>query len=169
MNNITVRGIAATVAANFTRPANTTPYTAGDVVNDSDTAGAVLVFPLPKVGKLGSAIIQSATIVSSVSASIKLDARLWLFDTTLTADNDNAEFTPTDAEMRTLLHVIAFPAGSWVAPGATPPNAACNAQGLLLPINTKVDDNAIYGVLEARNGYTPASGERFDIRLGLLL
>lgn len=168
-----VRSKCITVGASITRPSDTTPYTIGDVINESTSAGAVITFPLSgpgaSVGKLGSGVIQSATLISSVAASTKLEGRLWLFDTTLTADNDNAEFTPTDAEMRTLVAVIQFPSTAWINAGATSPNAVCQAQNLWLPINTLKDDNALYGVLEARNAYTPASGEVLTIRLGVLL
>lgn len=169
MQNMNVKGLTRTVTLSFTRPSDTNAYTIGDVINTSTSAGATHIFPTG-LGDLGSAIIQTATLISSVAAATKLEGRLWLFDTTVAADNDNAEFTPTDAEMRTLLQIIEFPTASWSAAGATSPNAVCNAQGLWLPINT-IKDSAgdIFGVLEARNAYTPSSGEVLTIRLGLIL
>lgn len=164
-----VRAKCVTPTVTFTRPNDSNAYTIGDVINTSTSAGTILEFALPHVGELGSAILQSATLISSVAAATKLEGRLWLFDTTLTADNDNAEFTPTDAEMKTLLHVVEFPSASWAAPGATSPNAVCNAQNLWLPINTLKKVNSIFGVLEARNAYAASAQEVFTIRLGIIL
>ena len=168
-----VRGKTITVSASKTRPSDTNAYTIGDVINESTSAGTnwtfVLQGPGGNVGPLGSCILQSATIISSVSQSTKLEGRLWLFDTDPAADFDNAEFTPTDAEQLRFLQVVEFPTSAWLTPGATPANTVCNAQGLWLPINTTKDANAIYGVLEARNAYTPASAEVLTIKLGLIV
>lgn len=172
-----VRGKCITVSANFTRPNDTNAYTAGDVVADSTSAAAVITFvlqgPGANVGPLGSGIIQTATLISSQNAATKLDGRLWLFDTAPASyGNDNEALTLTDAEMRAALQVILFPTGSWVAGDATSGangNALCNAQSLWLPINTTKDSNAIFGVLEARNAYSPVANERYDVRLGIIL
>lgn len=164
-----VRGKTTLSSATKTRPSDTNAYTIGDVINESTSAGTGWTFVLPGVGEVGSCILQSATIISSSNVATKLEGRLWLFDTAPAADNDNAEFTPTDVEMLRVLQVIEFPTSAWLTPGATPPNAICNAQGLWLPINTTKDANAIFGVLEARNAYVPTSGEVFTIKLGLVL
>lgn len=160
------------VQANFTRPNDTNIYAATDVVTTSTSAPAIIEIPGIVKGDGESTILLSATLISSASQATKLSARLWLFDTTITMDNDNAAFTPTDAEMRTVLGVIAFPDTAWVSGDATSGaggNALCQAQGLWLPITTAArTGNSIFAVLEARNAYTPVAQERFDIRLGLM-
>lgn len=166
-----VRSQCRLIAANFTRPADTTAYASGDVLCNSTSAPVILTFARATNGELSSSMLMSATIISSANQPTKPDLRLWLFDTTVTMDNDNAAFTPTDAEMRTLLQVVAFPASAWLAGDASSGaggNAVCNAQALWLPINTVGGDNAIYGVLTAGAAYTPVSGERFDVRLGFV-
>lgn len=177
MGDVVSQSRCITVSANFTRPNDTNAYQAGDVVADSTTAAAVITIPLQgpggTVGKLGSGLLMTATLLSSANVATKLDGRLWIFDTAPASyGNDNEALTLTDAEMRTVLQVILFPTGSWVAGDATVGaggNAMCNAQSLWLPINTTKDANAIYCVLEARNAYVPVAQERFDLRLGVVL
>lgn len=155
-----------TIAANFTRPSDTTAYTAGDVVSDSTSAPTVITFPRATSDSIST--IQQAIIVTSASVATKPDLELWLFDTTVTPDNDNAVFTPTDAELRTLIGVIAFPTGSFKVGDATAGvggNAICDVQTLNIQVNSTPAVNSIYGVLVVRNAYVPVSAERFDIRL----
>jgi hypothetical protein len=166
-----VEGRGRTIKTAFTRPNDTTQYTSGDVVNDSTSAPSVMTFSgfSSTAGK--QTLIQQLIVCSSANQSTKLDAELWLFDTTVTPDNDNAAFTPTDAENRTLVAKIAIPASAWAAGTATAGaggNAVCVLDNLGIPVNTLVSDNAIYGVLVARNAYTPVAQEVFDFRLKLI-
>lgn len=167
-----LRGKYHWASATFTRPADTTAYTSGDVVNNSTSAPVIMTFP--NAGSGEGAIIQTATLFSSANQATKLAGELWLFDTAMTMDNDNAVFTPTDAESLTLIAVIAFPASAWVVGDATSGasgNALCNAQQLYIPFRTVLGatpDPNIYGVLVARNAYTPVSAEVFTIRLGVI-
>lgn len=166
-----VLGVIRTIASNFTRPADTTTYTAADVVADSTSAPTIINFPRAAREKGGSAIIQQAICVSSANVSTKPDLELWLFDESPAAVNDNAAFAPSDAELRTLVGIIAFTSSSFKAGTATSGaggNAVCDIQNIGMPINCSRDDNALYGVLVVRNAYVPVSGERFDIRLKVL-
>jgi hypothetical protein len=154
----------------FTRPADTNAYTIGDVICNSTSAPVIMEIPRAVPGDGASSMLLTATLMSSANQATKLDGRLWLFDTTVVMDNDNAAFTPTDAEMRTVLAVIEFPTAAWVAGDATSGaggNALCNAQQLWIPIRAVGTGNSIFAILEARNAYTPVSAERFDLRLGL--
>lgn len=168
-----VRGMCQTRSTSFIRPNDTTAYAVGDVIADSTSAATVLTFPRATLGNGDSGIIAQATIVSSANKSTKLDGRLWLFDTAPASyGNDNEAFAPTDAEMRTVIGIIDFPTASWIAGLVTADaagNALCDIQNLAIPFNTTKDTNDIYGVLEARNAYTPIAVEQFDIRLKILL
>jgi hypothetical protein len=55
--------------------------------------------------------------VDSANQTVKATVELWLFDTTFTPDNDNAAFTPTDAELLTLVGIIQF--STWFVGDAT--------------------------------------------------
>ena len=149
-------------AATITRPANTTAYASGDVIT-SGTAAALVFGTDAPAGR-----VRSATLIDGACQATKLDADLFLFDATLTPDADNAAFTPTDAEMATCIGVISF-AGS----GAKVGDATSGADGNVLLQSGVVDlpfvspGRALYGVLVARNAYTPVSAETFVIRLGV--
>ena len=160
--------------ADFTRPANTTAYTAADVIADSITAATTLTFSRAsgEAGRGGS--VKSALIVCGANQATKLNADLFLFTAApATYGNDNEPFVPTDAEMNTLVGVVSldgttaanFKEGD-VTVGAGG-NAVIQSQGLDLPFQCAHTDAALYGVLVARNGYTPVSAETFRIKLGV--
>lgn len=160
--------LGRTISANFTRPSNATAYASGDVVCDSTSAPTIMTFSRATSDSVST--IQQAICIDSANMATKPDLELWLFDTAITMDNDNAAFTPTDAELRTLIGVIPFAGVSFRAgDGATGAdgNSICDVQTLSIQINTTNNVNAIYGVLVVRNAYTPVSAERFDIRLKL--
>jgi len=168
-----VLGVNHTVQATFTRPADTNVYAAGDVICNSTSAPQVLTFLGPTREASGrGAILQEAILISSANQSTKLEAELWLFDTTVVAVNDNAAFAPSDAETLTLLAVVPFYAADWRVGNASAGaagNAVCQAINLGRPINvTGASNNSIFGVLVARNAYTPVSAEVFTIKLKFL-
>lgn len=159
-----VRGKGHTIITSVTRPADTTTYTSGDVVGD----GNVLTFNNASFGEFDSGIILQGIISSSAYVASAPALELWLFDTTVTADSDNAVFTPTDAELATLVGIIDFPAANWKAGTATAGaggNHVCVANGEAIPFNTVKGKNHLFGVLVVRSAYVPVSGEIFTIRL----
>jgi hypothetical protein len=156
-------------SATITRPANTTQYAAGDVIDAAAGAGVVFETCASAAGKGGE--IFDAILIDSAAPATKLDAELWLFDTAIgTYDNDNVAFSPTDAEMLRWLGVIQFATGTAFTAGAAA-NCAYHAARTYLPMhfNTLRADTTypggLYGVLVARNTYTPISAEVFTIRL----
>jgi hypothetical protein len=114
-----VLGKNHTISAAYTRPNDATTYAAGDVIADSTSAPTILTFNRATLDRGGMGIIQSGVLVSSASVATKPDLELWLFDTAIVMDNDNAVYTPTDAEMLTLIGVIAFPQSSFKVGDAT--------------------------------------------------
>lgn len=164
-----VLGKCHTTSATLTRPADTTAYAVGDVVCNSTSAPVILTFPYG--ARNGSAVLQHAVIVDSANVATKPDLELWLFDTAMAMDNDNAAFTPTDAELLNLIGVVSFATGSFKAGDATSGaggNAICEATNIGIPVNPAGSDTALYGVLVVRNAYVPVSGEVFTVRLKFL-
>lgn len=155
-----------------TRPANTTQYTAGDVV--SDAAGSQFVFTEinqynSHSGNAGSgALIQSAVCISSANQSTKPDLELLLFDSEPSpssgAFEDNAAFDPTDASLNDLIGIISFAQADWVA-GNTASGASGNSACQATNVGQAVLSDTLYGVLVERGTYTPVSAEVFTIRL----
>ena len=155
--------VGHTTKAAQTRPANTDPYSIGDAVGD----GTVMVFPRTSRGVGEFGIIRHATLISSSYTATALIGELWLFDATIGVDADNAAFTPTDAELETLVGVINFPAASWkmgTSTAGTGGNHVCPVT-CEIPFVTTPDVNALYGVLVARNAYVPIASEVFTVRL----
>lgn len=170
MQTMEVFGKGRVISASFTRPNDTTAYASGDVINNSTSAPVVLTFPRATVTQgQNFSIIAQAIMVDSANQTTKLEAELWLFDAAPTADNDNAAFTPTDAECANLLGVIPF--NTFFVGDATSGaggNVVYRETNLTIPVKTVAGDNAIYGVLVARSAYTPVAQESFTIKLGIL-
>lgn len=146
--------------ANVTRPADTTQYAAGDVVGP--TVGNAIEFGL---GNNAKGIVRSAVLIDSASEATKPDIDLFLFDTEPTVAADNAAFAPTDAQMERCVGVIAF-AGTNFRGGS-------NSNGVIIAtafgeLPYQANDLKLYGVLVARNTYTPVSAEKFTVRIGVV-
>ena len=156
-------------SSSVTRPANTTAYAAGDVV--SNAAGDRLNFDI-KVDDNGlGGSIDAVIAVDAANQSTLPDLELWLFDTDVAAVADNAAFAPTDAEMLTLVGVIDLPLADWKV-GLSGAGASGNAANVVAPANLPfrvkrqtAGTHYLYGVLVARNAYTPISAEVFTIKL----
>lgn len=151
--------------ASYTRPNDTTQYAAGDVLSDSTSAPTVLTFK----GAIrdGNSTLKAAICVDSVPAGTKPDLELWLFHTTVTPVNDNDAFTITDAEALTLVAIVPFAVADFKASAL---NCACQKTGLDIPLRGAVDSKAgrtqdLYGIVVARNTYTPAALEVFQFTL----
>lgn len=147
--------------ASVTRPADVNAYGAGDVV------GEAFVFEDFSGVARRSGLISSARITSSANQGTKLHAELWLFpEEPASLAADNAPWAPTDAELASRVGVIEFPESEWnvgnPAAGAAG-NAGCDVQNL--GIIYKERSTTFYGVVVARNAYTPVSEEVITIDL----
>lgn len=165
-------GITKIVNGTFTRPADTNVYAAGDVISDSTSTPSVINFANCSRAAAGSGVINSVQLIDSANQATTLDADLFLFDTSPAIDNDNSPFTPTDAELATCIGIVSFSGSSSKAGDATAgaggnrfyPNALSGT----IDFVTGGGSMNLFGVLVARNAYTPVSGESFTIRLGIL-
>lgn len=154
------------VLATFTRPNDTNAYAAGDAVTDSTSAPTVLTFSGCASANGGSGYILGALMVDSANQATKGIFELWLFDTTVTPDNDNAAFTPTDAECATLVAIIPLVA-SYVgdAQSGASGNAVYSSPEMMRPFTCGGASDDLFGLLVVRNAYTPVASEVFTIRL----
>ncbi len=154
-----------TVAVSKTRPNDTNAYAAGDVINESTSAGTVFTFSNCARFTGGSGIINKATIDDGAYVATTLQSELWLFSATVGVDNDNAVFTPTDAELATRVAVI--PIGTAYVGDATA-GVGGNVALTSGVVNESFKCNAdahLYGVLVARNAYVPVTNETFNVTL----
>ena len=152
--------------ASITRPADTTAYADGDVVADSTSAAAALMFK-GLCGDGDGAVIRGAMFSSSAIPGTKLNADLWLFHTAPTSyGNDNGAFALSDADLLNCVGVIPLDGTTAANVKVSTLNYVVVNQGLAIPVKSLTADRALYGVLVARNAYTPASAEVITVKLG---
>lgn len=155
-------------SASFTRPADTTAYASGDLVANSTTAGSVVPlkfglnsgasFPYSNNGLIHR-IKARKTSTTTTSASF----RLHLFKsapTVANGDNGAASFTGSanylgyvDTDMSSASTVFTDGLASFAVPDT---DIGFNVSGPL------------YGLVEARAAYTPASGETFTFTIDVI-
>lgn len=155
----------------ITRPGNTTTYADGDVITGATPAA--LQFKLQQLNNNHMILLQHAMLIDSANQATKLIADLWLFSSApALVDDDNAAWTPLDADLANLLGIVQFESANWIVGDATSGangNAVCRATALAIPIvRDPQDTTVIHGVLVARNAYVPVSGEVFTVRLGFV-
>lgn len=162
-------GYSNKLKGSITRPADTNAYAVADAITDSNSAPTVLTIAGFGRQNGGSGVITGMRLISSANQATKPDIDVFVFDTTFTPDNDNAAFTPTDAELETCLGVVRF-RGTDVVVG----DANSGASGNVLypnplngfsPIAYKcgAGTTGLFFALVARNAYTPVSGEKFTL------
>jgi hypothetical protein len=143
----------------FTRPADTTQYSAGDVM--SDAVGTILRF---STADMNEGHVHSGLLIDSSAETTKPEADLFLFDTAPVKVADNSAAAFTDAELTHCVGIVPFIAANFHIGGANGAiqsvNVASNGMTYSAP------ERILYGVLVARNTYTPVSGEVFTLRVG---
>ena len=151
------RTLITNIKASFTRPADTTAYTAGDLVANSTTAGAVVPLTFTRSPTIGNLFIRRLRFYKSGTSITNASFRLHLFRAapTFTA-GDNA----TAAGSGILNHIGAF--------DVTMTGALSDGSfGVGLPVTgTEIGVEggglpALYGAVQAMAAYTPASAEVF--------
>ena len=140
-----------------TRPNDTTQYAAGEVVG-AGAASMRFGVDSPQ-GRITSVIL----IDSVVAGGIKPECDLLLYSEDITVAADNAAFAPTDAQAATLVAVIPFLAANFKA--ATANGVIVSALTADIPFQA-TPNGLLYGVLVARNTYTPTALEVFTVKLG---
>lgn len=153
--------------AEFTRPANTTDYAAADVVSNSTSAPVLLEFAdlLPVAGAAG--IILAARAFTNVTAfATPLRLHLYKADD-VTPINDNAAFTLLYANRAKRVGYIDF--GGWQTGGSGSDAAGAfgsfPGSGSGLPVELAEGETSLWGVVETRGIFTPASAQQFFFSL----
>ena|SRR3990167_4688440 len=150
------------VEGTFTRPANTTTYTAGDVMGDATTGVVTMVDCARVTGGYG--FISSIILVDSSNETLNLDADIFVFTTAPAAQADNVAFAATDAEMLECCGVASIV-------GTDGKESTINVTyNAIMPSPGKIDfvceagvDNLFF-LMVARNAYIPTSAEVYTFR-----
>lgn len=136
----------------FNRPANVTPYVAGAAVSSSTTAPTVIMFPSAARLAGGDGLILG--VRHTKGGATAQNYRLDLFSDEVTPPNDGTVFPLLAArrELRVaridLIHTVG-PAGSDCTEALSMERS--------IPFACKAFSTALWGVLVAPTGFTPAS------------
>lgn len=155
--------ILESISQTITRPADTTAYASGDLVANSTTAGSVTPFAFAVDKNAGIKIWRIALIKSAASVT-NTDFRIHLHLSSPTvANGDNGALSASNSGYIGFINTAA---------PATAFSDTFNASGVYVnnsvaaPLMFVADGtDRIYGLLEARGAYTPASAETFSIQL----
>lgn len=151
-------------SATFTRPANTTAYSIGDIVANSTTAGSVtpMSFTVARVNA-GTGRIWRARMSTSKTVVGTEMWRLYLFTSSPTvAAGDNGAFSANIVAAGHIgcFDIIAERVGSDGSKGVSGPS-----NGSFVQFVAGAGVQVIYGLLEIRTTYTPTSGETYVVEL----
>ena len=153
------------ISANFTRPADTTAYAAGDLVANNTTAGSVVPLSFANVVRTaGDCVrIERVRIEKSGTSLTNASFRLHLFEASPTPTvGDNGVFNNAGALATN--NILNY-AGSF--PVVMTVSGSDGAMGIGIPTTgtgvtiSPTSGTTVYGFLEVTAAYTPASGEVF--------
>lgn len=162
-SSFTVDGKAYRTTVTITRPSNTTAYTAGDVVGDTN-GSAILTFT--NAGPSGGfVILQSVSLVfndSSVPSGMGA-FRLHLYSAAPTAIADNAVFDLVSGDRANYMGYIDL---STPLDFGSSLYTQTDYSGRLVKLAAA--STTLYAELETRGTYTPVSASTVQVRLNLL-
>ena len=162
-SSLTVDGKAYRASVTVTRPSNTTAYTAGDVVGDTNGSAIITLSSIGPSG--GYVLVQSVALIFSDTAVISGMAafRLHFYSASPTAIADNAAFDLVSGERANYMGFVDLAApvdfGSSLYTQTDYP-------GRLIKLAT--GSSTLYCELETKGAYTPASASTIDVRVATL-
>jgi hypothetical protein len=150
------------LTSNFTRPANTTAYTSGDLVANHVTAASVV--PLSwEIGQKGPWFLRRARIAKSEATTTNASFRLHLYESSPTCTNgDNGAWLTT---ISNYIGSIDITVDKVFASDATGEGVPAVGSDILITNIVGSQVKTLYGLLEARGAYTPGSEEVFTVVL----
>jgi hypothetical protein len=162
-----VGGNLITVATEFTRPADTTAYTAGDVVsNNATTTTPINLASIFRVAA-GSGYITMIR-VSTDKKSITPRLRLHFFNAAdATLAGDNLPFKELYAEGAKRLGYWDMPSMSTAADSTNSDMSRTLDMSVRMPVKAGAASQSLYVVLEALDAFTPATAEKFTVTVAL--
>lgn len=150
---------AYTVGVELTRPSDTTAYAANDAVSNSTSAPSVLTFAAATRVTGGNGYITAVRIRTDQKTNVA-QFRIHFFSSSPTAINDNSAQSILYANKATALgYVDVGPLGTEDATASDCAQGQTN--GILLPYFCAA--TSVFGLLETKTAFTPASGQKFYI------
>lgn len=165
---VTAAGAAGgSFSATFTRPADTTAYTAGDVVSNSTSSTTMMTFSnVVSANGKGGYITGARLHTDKKSITPRIRVHLYS-DNTATVSADNAAHQYRFADISKRLGYFDLPA--MTTPADTTNSTESVGQDFTQRVRFQcgASSRTVYAVLEALDAFTPASGENFTLVLNI--
>jgi len=159
-------GSSGRVSGTFTRPANTTAYTAGDVVSDNGTTTTLL--EMSGVGRRegSSGYITGAMIITDQkSITPRLQVKLYnASNPTVSADNAASRELYADVGK---MAAIPFTLSAMSTATDTTNSTMSKSEDAMLriPFQCASGTQSLYALVETLDAFTPTSGQSFTLVL----
>lgn len=151
------------VGVELTRPDNATAYTANDVVSNSVSSPTVLTFTNVAAKEGGSGYIIKARLLTDQKANTA-QFRLHLYSSAPSSQADNIPFGLIYANKSTRVGYLDFDAMSTEDSTASDSAMTLWTTGHIHFV-CGTGSRTLYGQLETKSAFTPASGQKFYIEL----
>ena len=158
-----VGGHTNLVLVEKTRPADAAAYIVYDTINESASAGTLWTFSVARANDKTAIVLCAVVLSDDVTNLPQLE--LILYKTDITAVNDNAEATSLYANVANYLGTVTFPA--MVKPTTNSTLAVAYKDDFRILAIPKTGTQNIYGVLRTLTAFTPASGKKYTVGLGV--
>lgn len=158
-----VGGNQIAVAVELTRPADTTAYAALDSISNSTSAPTVLNFADIFRAANGTGYITKAELWTDNKATTAR-IRAHIYNATVTPANDNSSFLLLYANKAIKQGHIDLPALATEDPTNSTGAYALNST-IRLAVDAASEDTDLYVSLETLDAFTPASGQKFYLKL----
>lgn len=165
---VQAQGGISNPSANFTRPADTTAYTSGDLVANNVTPGSVvpMSFTAARLAA-GSFCVRRAKLKKSTNVTTAASFRLHLYTASPTcANGDNGAWSTTESGYMGSIDLDASGTNGRVF--TDPAVVVQGVPGVGSEQNFALaSGQTVFGLLEARGAYTPGNAEVFTVTLEL--
>ena len=159
-SSLTVDGKAYRAAVTITRPANTTAYTAGDVIGDT---GGSAIITLASIGPSGCYVVGQSVrlLIGATSIPTGMAAfRLHFYTASPTAIADNAVFDLVSGEVANYCGFVDLAAVQDLGSTLYTQTDYCGTA-----IKLAASSTTLYCELETRAGFTPSSATVFNLQV----
>ena len=151
---------ASVLSVNKGTTISQTPVVTAGIYAANDVVGGLLTFANAVRNSGGGGIVKSLIILDDAGQDAALE--LWLFSQTFTAIADNGPWAPSEADLRSLVAIIATADGGYYAAG-TPSAARVEASQRYDLVGT-----SLFGQLVTRGTPTYAATDDVTLILELL-
>lgn len=160
-----IKGYAANPSASFTRPADTTAYAIGDLIANSTTAGSVVPMQFTVAREAaGSFMIRRVKLAKSNAGALNAQLRLHLYSAAPTpANGDNGAFSTSGAA--TYLGAFDATLDRAFTDGVVGFGVPVNGSDIVVKLAA---GQVVFGLIEARSAFTPASASTITATLEVL-